>query len=123
LKIDTNVTFLVKPSNAIVRSILGVSSIYIFPSEWEAFGISTLEAMAKKNAVITTKTEGGKFLIEDGVNGILVDYGHSDQIAKAIETLHNDKDLLTKMQANNFKKSQEFSMEKIILDYQHLLYE
>jgi glycosyltransferase involved in cell wall biosynthesis len=54
--------------------MLDISEIFVFPSEWEAFGIVLLEAMAYKNSIISTKTEGGSYLIKPGENGYLYDF-------------------------------------------------
>lgn len=91
---------------------LSSSEIFIFPSEWEAFGIVTLEAMAQGNAIIATKTEGSLFLVNED-NGLLYDYKDTKQLQSRIEDLLNDKEKLKLLQKNNIKKAKEFTWDKI----------
>ena len=51
--------------------------MFILASRVKAFGIVMLEAMAKGNAIISTTTEGGKYLIKED-NGILYDFEDTD---------------------------------------------
>lgn len=101
--------------------ILQASDLFVLPSKWEAFGISILEAMAKKCAIITTKTEGGEFLIEEKKNGFLFDYGDIDTLTKHIQTLLKDKELLAKIQNNNYNKAQNYLWSHIIKGYKDLV--
>ncbi|MCG2719697.1 MAG: glycosyltransferase [Nanoarchaeota archaeon] len=92
---------------------LDVSEIFVLPSEWEAFGIVIIEAMARHNAVISTTTEGGNFLIEEGKNGYLYDYKDTNHLRKHLLKLIKDDKLRHKMMETNYSYSKEFSTEKI----------
>src|SRR3989344_4594075 len=89
-------------------ALLERSEIFVFPSEWEAFGIATLEAMARRNAIVSTRTEGSLFLIKEGVNGILFDYGDANALKKALQKLLNNPKIRHSMQKINKKKSRRF---------------
>lgn len=115
--LEKHVNILVGPSDETIRDILSLSKIYVFPSQWEAFGISTLEAMAMGNAVITTNTEGGRLLINPNENGFLVDYGDSDIIAEKIEYLFKNKTELNRISKNNIERAHKFSWKNIISRY------
>ena len=73
LRIRDRIIFTGEIPDKEVTSLLSLSKIFILPSEWEAFGISILQAMAQGNAIISSKTEGGRFLI-DKENGFLFNY-------------------------------------------------
>ncbi len=75
-----------------------------------------LEAMAKKNAIISTKTEGGKFLIKNNINGSLYDFNDLKELKKALVKLIKNTKLRRKMQLNNIKKSKQFTWDKIAKD-------
>lgn len=92
---------------------LEVSQIYIFPSEWEAFGIAMLEAMTRGNALISTKTEGGNFLVSEGVNGYLYDFGDTKKLFDSLKNIAQNKGQIRKMQEENRKRAVEFSWERI----------
>ncbi|HII15006.1 MAG TPA: glycosyltransferase family 4 protein [Nanoarchaeota archaeon] len=99
---------------------LDISQIFVFPSEWEAFGIAIIEAMARGNAVVSTKTEGGRYLIKDGVNGYLYDYRDTDALKKCLIRLLDDEKSRKLIISNNLKKSRAFSIEKIAGDMEKL---
>lgn len=92
---------------------LDISKIFVFPSEWEAFGIVLVEAMARGNALISTKTEGGKYLVEEGVNGYLYDYKDTKALEKCLLKLLDDEKERNVMISNNIKKSRAFTVEKV----------
>ena len=94
---------------------LEASDIFVFPSEWEAFGIVVIEAMARKNAIISTKTEGGRFLIKEGENGYLFDYQDKAQLLKLISSLISNNELRKEMQNNNYIKAKGFLWKDIVL--------
>ena len=66
--------------------------IVVCASHKEGFGLPSLEAMASKCNVITTKEGAWPEIIVDGENGYLVDCKSSDQIASKLEVLMNDSD-------------------------------
>jgi len=92
---------------------LSASEIFVLPSEWEAFGIGLLEAMARGNALISTKTEGGKFVVEEGVNGYLYDYKDTETLKKHLLKLIKEKKTRNLIIKNNLEKAKGYSTEKI----------
>lgn len=119
LKLEENVKFLLNKDDKTKFDILQASEIYVFPSEWEAFGISVLEAMAKKNAIVSTKTEGGKFLIGKE-NGFLYNFGDTTKLRDLLIILLKDSKLRKKMQAANFRKAKLFTWNSITNDLNKL---
>ena len=117
LKVKSSVIFTgkLKEKNDVL-SILNHSEIFVFPSEWEAFGIVILEAMAKKNAIISTNTEGGKFLVKNNINGFLYNFNDLNELKKCLKKLIKDSKLRRKMQSNNLEKAKKFTWNKIAKD-------
>jgi glycosyltransferase involved in cell wall biosynthesis len=122
LQVMGNILFLGEVSEDDKLAILDLSEIFVFPSRWEAFGIAMLEAMARRNAVISTKTEGGKYLI-GSENGLLYDFGDCELLQKHLDYLLGNKTIRKKLQENNFRKSRQFlwgslakDLEKIYLE-------
>ncbi|MCA8943907.1 MAG: glycosyltransferase family 4 protein, partial [Planctomycetes bacterium] len=56
----------------------------VVPSVFEGFGIPVLEAMACGATVVGTNVDGIRSLIEDGVTGLLADYGDEPGLADRI---------------------------------------
>jgi glycosyltransferase involved in cell wall biosynthesis len=69
---------------------LAHSAVAVFPSYAEAFALAPLEAMACGTAVINSNRTSGPELIDDGVNGLLIDPDNVEQLASAIITLLNE---------------------------------
>ena len=69
---------------------LAESSVSVFPSYVESFSLAPLEAMACGTAVINSNRSSGPELIDDHVNGLLIDPDDVDQITSSILNLLND---------------------------------
>jgi hypothetical protein len=66
-------------------------------STGEGFGLVFLEAMAFAKPVVGVAFGGVTDLIENGVNGLLVPPGDTDQLRAALGRLLGDKSLCTEM--------------------------
>ncbi len=70
--------------------------IFILPSYYEALGCVYLEAMASGLPTIGCKNNGIDEIIEDGVDGFLIDVKNVDQIVESVEKLM-DKEVRSNM--------------------------
>ena len=61
------------------------TSIYVFASRVEGFGLTMLEAMAAGNAVIATRAGAAEMVIDDGETGFLAPIDDVDALTAAIE--------------------------------------
>ncbi|HZX11890.1 MAG TPA: glycosyltransferase family 4 protein [Candidatus Nanoarchaeia archaeon] len=120
LSVGNNVLFLGTITEEDKYSLLATTNVFVFPSKWEAFGISMLEAMSQGCPVISTRTEGGAYLIEEGTNGFLFDYGNTQELKEKILLLMNNKKLATTISKNNAKKAKTYTWEKISQDLEQL---
>jgi glycosyltransferase involved in cell wall biosynthesis len=116
LSVKENVLFTGRVTDNEKFAILDLSEIFIFPSDWEAFGIVILEAMAHKNAILSSRTEGGLFLIEENKNGLLFDYGNEEDFYKKLTILVENNNLRQAMQKNNPSKTKRFLWPTIAKD-------
>jgi glycosyltransferase involved in cell wall biosynthesis len=55
-----------------VPDVLAAADIFVLPSLWEGLPIGLLEAMAMGKAIIASNVDGTSEIIEDGVNGRMV---------------------------------------------------
>jgi glycosyltransferase involved in cell wall biosynthesis len=85
-----NVTFKGHVNKDELYTCLVHSVVAVFPSYAEAFALAPLEAMACGIAVINSNRTSGPELIDDGVNGLLIDPDDVEQLASAIITLLNE---------------------------------
>ena len=63
------------------------ATVVVVPSRREGFGLVAAEAAAVGRAVIGTAVGGIPSVVEDRVNGLIVDPGNSDAIGKALKEI------------------------------------
>ncbi len=119
LNIQDKVIFTGELSDNNLIASLSVSKVFILPSEWEAFGITILEAMAQGNAIISTSTEGGKFLISKE-NGFLFNFSDLKDLENKLKVLILDKNNLERISETNIKKAKEFLWKNIVKELERV---
>ena len=85
------------PDTATIRGIYNRSLIWLVASRSEGFGLPILEAMACGAAVISTSTDGARYLIDHGRNGIMSPIGDMIAFLTAVERLLEDEPLRQKL--------------------------
>jgi glycosyltransferase involved in cell wall biosynthesis len=96
--------------------LLRTADLFTYPSYHEGMPIAIIEAMACALPVVATRVGGIPDLVSPGVNGLLVEAGHPDQLAEAIHRLVIDPDTRKSMQVNSFKIAQEeYDVEKLVI--------
>jgi len=79
--------------------------IFVMPSKVESLGITYLEAWASGKPVIGCRIGAVASLIEQGEDGLLVEYGNHQELASAILKLLTYQDLKRKLGENGKKKA------------------
>lgn len=64
--------------------------VFVFPSDYDPFGMVGSEAMASGLPVILGKSIGVAELVQDGVNGLLCDPANPESIGDQLRKLQND---------------------------------
>lgn len=72
LGMERHVEFAGRVENTNVPKYLAVAQVVVFPSTAEATSLACLEAMAMKKAIVASKVGGYPEMIDDGVNGYVV---------------------------------------------------
>jgi glycosyltransferase involved in cell wall biosynthesis/cellulose synthase/poly-beta-1,6-N-acetylglucosamine synthase-like glycosyltransferase len=75
----------------VVKQYLAAADIFILPSRDEALPISLIEAMAFGKAIIATNVGGVAEILQDKVDGLLVEKEDPVRLAECISTLYLDK--------------------------------
>ena len=81
-----------------------MSDLVIIPSLMEAVSLSAVESMACGTPVLSTNVGGMPELINDNIDGFLVNAKSSDEIADKILELYNNKETLNEVSKIVIKK-------------------
>jgi N-acetyl-alpha-D-glucosaminyl L-malate synthase BshA len=116
LNITDKVMFLGQSNE--IDKILCFSDLFLLPSEKESFGLSALEAMVNRVAVISTNTGGLPEVNKHGISGYLSNVGDVEDMAKnAIKILENEETL--ELFKDNAKKvAAKFDIENVVPFYE-----
>lgn len=92
------------------RALLSSAEVFLFPSEYEGFGLPVLEAMACGSPVITTNVSS---LPEVGGEAVVyVSPKNPEQLAHEIERLLNSDELRNEYIKKGFEQAKKFSWDK-----------
>lgn len=103
------------------KKLLDEAYLYVLPSYHEGLPMSILEAMATGTPVISTPVGGIAEVVEDGVEGFLVEPGDVKALASAIRTLLDDTVVWKKMSVAVMEKVQsQFSSKQTLAQLKRL---
>jgi GalNAc-alpha-(1->4)-GalNAc-alpha-(1->3)-diNAcBac-PP-undecaprenol alpha-1,4-N-acetyl-D-galactosaminyltransferase len=98
------------------------ASIFVLPSRREGFPNVLLEAMAHGCACIAFDCPyGPSEIIENGENGLLIEWGNEQALMEKLKRLMDDMDLRKKIQVAAHESSKEFCPEKVLLLWEKLM--
>lgn len=92
------------------------NNILLLPSYFEGVPLVILEAMGMGLTIISTKLDGVKDTIEDGINGFLVNPGDYLKLSLLIKEIFYNRDILIEIRERNFKKYYQKYTLKIFLN-------
>ena len=85
-------------------SYLKTFDVAMLLSRWEGFGLAIVEYMAAEKNVIATRTDAIPTLIEDGVDGLLVDVDNPQQAAEKVLWLYHHQKEAAKIRNKALQK-------------------
>lgn len=92
------------------RVLLSSTEAFLFPSEYEGFGLPVLEAMACGSPVITTNVSSIPEVGGDGV--IYVSPNQPEELAEAIKKFLDSKELQSQYICKGYEQAKQFSWGK-----------
>lgn len=90
-------------------SFLKVFDVAVLLSRWEGFGLAIVEYMAAEKNVVATRADAIPTLIDDGVDGLLVDIDNPEDVRDKVLWLYNHP--------NEAKNMRAKALEKVIKNY------
>ncbi len=97
------------------RDAFDACDVFVMPSRYDSFGIVYLEAWRCGKPVIGARVGAIPEVIDNGKDGLLVEFGNIDALASAIRRLLENGDLRGKMGEDGRRKVQErFNWQKNI---------
>lgn len=79
-----------------IEFYMSCAHLFLFPSEYESFGLAALEAMACELPVVASRAGGLPEVIDHGRTGFLGTVGNVDEMARyALQLLENEESAMT----------------------------
>ncbi len=103
-----------------VDSYLEKSRTFVLSSLYEGNPISILEAMKHGLPIIAPRVGGIPDIVKDKINGLLYPAGRNDKMYDCMIELLSNTAKYKEIEANNFRDSKNFSMEKCASKYVEL---
>ncbi|MBI5390620.1 glycosyltransferase [Candidatus Woesearchaeota archaeon] len=82
LKVEEHVSFVGMQEDPL--PFLQSFDVFVFPSRYEGFGLSLVEAMSQKKAIVASAISTTKWMLEDGVSGLLFDSEDVESLASQL---------------------------------------
>lgn len=80
-----------------IENYYAIADVLLFPSAYESFGLTALEAMSCGLPVVATEGSGLSEVVDDGVSGYLRPVGDIAALAEAVLKILSDPDLAQRM--------------------------
>lgn len=110
----TNVHFIDFLGKNELREYYNAADLFVLMTRGDTWGLVINEAMVNGLPVITTKRcVAGMELIEDGVNGYIIDVDATQALVDKIESLRDNNKLRKQMGEANIKKMQTNTIDRI----------
>ncbi|WAR45772.1 TIGR03088 family PEP-CTERM/XrtA system glycosyltransferase [Methylomonas rapida] len=104
-----------------IADILRSLDVFVLPSKAEGISNTILEAMATGLPIIATRVGGNPELVEEGVNGCLVDKENPQQLAEAMLDVLLDDDKRARLAEASLRRArEEFSIDSMVERYRHI---
>jgi glycosyltransferase involved in cell wall biosynthesis len=112
LNLENHVRFCGKLSDHELRTAYAVSDISVSLSAQEAFGLALAESMAMEKPVVAHAWKGIKYVVKNGVGGLLVNpFDYKNLAKKCLHLLEDDS-----FRINLGKKAREYVINNFSLD-------
>jgi cellulose synthase/poly-beta-1,6-N-acetylglucosamine synthase-like glycosyltransferase/glycosyltransferase involved in cell wall biosynthesis/O-antigen/teichoic acid export membrane protein len=111
LSLNNNITFLGKISDEKRNELMSKSWVFVYPSTFEGWGISAIEANASGTPVVASNVAGLRDSVKDGYSGLFAKVKDEQDFAEKISLIIGDKKLRTKLSKDAIKWANGFDWD------------
>ncbi|MBU1036982.1 glycosyltransferase family 4 protein [Patescibacteria group bacterium] len=123
LGVIDNVHFLGKVEHNKILNYFKAADLFVLNSNYEGLSHTLLEVMIVETPIITTNIDANKEVIEDGKEGLLVNYNNQEELLKAALKILIEKQTADFLTAKAKEKSKDFNFNKTVKETVELLNE
>ncbi len=120
LGVTADLRWLGHTESATYRAVVRRATVFVLPSEWEAFGLVLLEAMAAERPIVATAVGGVPEVLDHGKAGRLVPFGDAPALARQMEELATDESAARDLAKVGHRRVEQFSMTRSIENHRRL---
>lgn len=100
LGIRADISWEARMEQKYLSNIYQLADFFLLPTEYDIFGMVLLEAMYYKSVVLTTRNGGSSTLIQDGINGFILDEKDTAKWSECILNTSRNKPLMRRIEEN-----------------------
>ncbi len=105
-----------------VQRFYNSADIFLFPSLREGLSVSMMEAMAMGIPIICNSIRGNTDLIDDGINGVLIN-NTVEEVVKAIKLLLHNSSLRESISMAEREKIEQFGLDNVMDKMRNIYFE
>jgi glycosyltransferase involved in cell wall biosynthesis len=122
LSVDSRVIFTGYIKEEELPLFYAMADLFVFHSTYETLGLVLIEAMASGKPIVSVRSTAIPEVVEDGVNGILVEPLNPSELAEAIIFLLKNPEKMKEMgKASREIALRKFSLEEVARRYEMVL--
>ena len=114
LKLDNQIKLLGQIPRDELMQKMQEAEIFVLNTHFESFSFQVVEAICLGLPVVATKIGNLDEIIDDGINGFLVEPDNREQFLDAIKKIESDNGLKHTISRNAVAKAQSFSIENTV---------
>ena len=120
LGVSEKIEFTGRVEKSEVPNTLNRGDIFINTTTIDNTPVSVMEAMACGLCIVSTNVGGIPYLLENGVDSLLVQPGNPEAMAQAVRRILTEPGLAARLSSNARKKAEQFDWKNILPQWEHL---
>ena len=96
-----------------IAKLVAMCDVSVSASRREGLPVNLIEALAIGKPIVATNVRGNGDIVEDGVNGFLIELDNYEQMAEKLLEIYNAPQLAQKMGQEAVKMSKKYSIENV----------